>query len=138
MKVLLDTNVLLDVLLNREPFYADAAKLWSLAETGKIHGCVSALSFTNVYYVARHHQGALDARQMLRKTRDIFTTILCDAQIVNQAIDSDISDFEDAVQYFSSVHTAADCIITRNKRDFPKDAPPALTPHEFLATYSFE
>lgn len=138
MKVFLDTNVLIDVLAKRQPFYADSATVWTLAEKGQIEGQVSALSFTNIYYVIRKLEDAKTARSMLGLLRDVFTPVSCDAQILNLALASDFKDFEDAVQYFSAVQAESDCLISRNPNDFAKPREcPVLTPAEFLAAHSF-
>jgi hypothetical protein len=68
---------------------------------------------------------------------DTFTLALCDEQIINQAIDAGVEDFEDAVQYFSALRAEAACLVTRNPNHFPNAAIPVLTPAEFLAAHSF-
>jgi predicted nucleic acid-binding protein len=139
MKAFIDTNVVLDVLAERWPHYEDSAAVWSLAEQGKVEGLVSAVSFTNVFYLMRRWADAGAAREALRLLRDAFTPVSCDSLIINQAIDSDLPDFEDAVQYFSAVHAGADCILSRNPDDFPRrPAVPVLSPTEFLAQLEME
>src|SRR5580700_10316907 len=120
MKVFVDTNVLLDVLAHREPFYADSAQLWTLTETGRISGHVSALSLPNLYYLLRRGKGDKGARKNLRLLRDIFNLVPLDAQIIHQAIDSDIGDFEDGIQFFSAQRAGAAILISRNAKDFPR------------------
>jgi len=138
VKVFVDTNVLIDVLAKRQPFYKDSAAVWTLAEQGKIEGLVSAVSFTNIFYVVRKLEDAKTARHMLGLLRDVFTPASCDAQILNLALASDFKDFEDAVQYFTAVQAEADCMVSRNPSDFAKPREcPVLTPAEFLAAYSF-
>jgi predicted nucleic acid-binding protein len=139
VKVLLDTNILVDVLAKRKPFYADSATIWTLTEQGLLDGLVSAVSFTNVFYIVRKLAEGKVARRTLTLLRSTFTPVACDARILTAAIDADFHDFEDAVQYFSAVQAGADCIISRNPDDFPRPREcPVLTPAEFLATYSFE
>jgi predicted nucleic acid-binding protein len=133
----LDTNVLMDVLLDREPFVADSQRIWLLAERGKIRGHVSVLSFPNVYYVVRKLSGLRKSRRMMVMLRDVFVPVQCDEQVLNQAIDADFKDFEDAIQYFSALRANADCLISRNPKHFRAADIPVLTPNEFLATYSF-
>ena len=136
MRVFLDTNVLIDVIAERKPFYADSSALWTLAEQGQITGLVSAISFTNIYYVVRRLEDAKKARRALQLLRDTFEAATCDQQTINQAIDAKFKDFEDAVQYVSAVHAAADCLVSRNPSHFPTAQEcPVLTPAEFLATY---
>ena len=135
MIVLVDTNVLLDVLARREPFYADSARVWTLAETGAITACISTLSLPNLYYLLSRTKDAPTARKAMRTLRDIFSFVPLDAQIANQAIDADIRDFEDAIQFFSALRANAAALITRNAADFPARDMSIQTPREFLATH---
>ena len=136
MKVFLDTNILLDVLTHRKPFYEAAAQIWSFAERGEVEGHISAISFNNIYYIVRKLEGRGKAEKALRLLRDIFQSVAPDTQILNQSIDSGLDDFEDAIQFFSAVHATAEYILTRNPNHFPKSGPPVLTPKEFLAIWS--
>ncbi len=139
MKAFIDTNVLLDVLAQREPFYEHSAAVWSLAEEGKVEGLVSAVSFTNIFHVMRRWADASAAKKAMRLLRDAFTPVACDSLIINQAIDSDLPDFRNAVQYFSALHAGADCMLSHNPGDFPRrPAVPVLSPTEFLAQLEME
>ena len=89
MRLFVDTNLLLDVLARREPFYAASARIWSLCETGACEGFVSAISFNNVYYIVRKARNDEVARKALVLMRDIFGSVAPDQQILNQAIDAD-------------------------------------------------
>jgi len=135
MKVFVDTNVMLDVLSRREPFYEDSARIWTLAETGQITGFISTLSFPNIFYILRQIDGHKVARRTIGGMRDVFSLVPLDLQITNQAIDADIKDFEDAIQFFSALRIGADSLITRNTKDFPTGDVPIQTPTEFLATH---
>jgi predicted nucleic acid-binding protein len=132
VKLFVDTNLLLDVLAEREPFYGSAARVWSLCETGVCEGFVSAISFNNIFYIVRRARNATVAHRALILMRDVFNNVAPDQQILNQAIDSDISDFEDAIQFFSAQRAGADYLLTRNATDFPKTELPILAPDEFL------
>lgn len=135
MRILVDTNILLDVLARREPFYAAAAAIWSLAERGEVRAAVSAISFNNVYYIVRRAEGRTQAQKAMRLIRDVFEAVPPDSQIINQAIDANMADFEDAVQFHSAIRAKATYLVTRNPGDFPKSALPILTPGEFLAAW---
>jgi predicted nucleic acid-binding protein len=135
MNVFIDTNILLDVLARREPFYADSAQVWTMAETGQITGCISAISLSNLFYIMRQMKGQNRARKALSPLRDIFNLVPFDVQITNQAIDSDIKDFEDAIQFFSAIRAGATVLITRNPKDFPGSDIAIQTPTEFLAVH---
>jgi predicted nucleic acid-binding protein len=135
MNVFLDTNILLDVLARREPYYTDSAQVWTLAETSRIGGYISALSMSNLFYLMSRMKGQKSARKALGVLRDIFNLVSLDAQITNQALDSDIKDFEDAIQFFSAIRVGATVLITRNPKDFPSADIAIQTPTEFLATH---
>jgi predicted nucleic acid-binding protein len=137
MNVFVDTNVLLDVLTKREPFYEDSASVWTLSEQGAIHGLVSALSFSNVYYIVRRLKDRRTADRAMVLLRDTFTPVACDGQVLSQAIDARMKDFEDAIQYFSALRAEAACLLSRNPDHFLRSSLPVLTPREFLATHSF-
>jgi predicted nucleic acid-binding protein len=132
MRIFVDTNLLLDVLAKRDPFYPAAARIWTLAETGACEALVSAISFNNVYYIVRKARDATAARRALVLLRDVFASVAPDQRILNQAIDSDIPDFEDAIQFYSALHARADYLLTRNVGDFPAGILPILAPEEFL------
>lgn len=133
MKLLFDTNILLDVFQQRPDFYHGSSQLINMAEIGKINGCISAISFNNCFYILKRYCGNEKSRQTLRIMRDIFEVAAVNSLIINQAIDSDIDDFEDAIQYFSAIHSKSDYIITRNQKDFKKSIIPAISPEEFLS-----
>jgi predicted nucleic acid-binding protein len=132
VRLFVDTNLILDVIAERDPFYASAARIWSMCETGVCEGFVSAISFNNVFYIVRRARNADVALKALVLMRDVFKSVAPDEQILNQAIDSDIRDFEDAIQFFSAQRVATDYLLTRNVTDFPKTHQPILAPDEFL------
>ncbi len=136
MRVLVDTNVLLDVLGRREPHWPAASRVWTLAETGRLQAGISAISYNNVYYIVRRWSGRERAEEALRLLRDVFDTVDLTQKVLIQAMDADFPDFEDAIQYFSAVHARADFIITRNAQDFPRAGPTVIPPGEWLATLS--
>jgi predicted nucleic acid-binding protein len=135
MKVFMHTNVMLDVLAQQEPHYADSSRVWTLAETGRVEAFVSAISLPTLNYRLCRTKGPKPARKAMSILRDIFGLVALDAQIVNQAIDSDIDDFEDAIQFFSALRADAAVLITRNAKDFPSQDIAIQTPEEFLATH---
>lgn len=137
MNVFVDTNVLLDVLARREPFYAHSVGVWTLAEQGRVKGFVSAISFNNIHYVTRKLRTRQAARRMMAFLRDTFEPVPLDKQILDQAIDADFEDLEDAIQYFSAVRAKSDCLISRDANAFPKPDLPVLTPAEFLSAHIF-
>ena len=133
MRIFLDTNILLDVLSERKPHYAAAAALWTLAETRKVDARISALSFSNVYYILCRLSDRKKAEQGIRILFNLFTVAPVEEKIIGQAIDSNFRDFEDAIQYFCAVQSKTRFFITRNSRDFPQERMSILTAAEFLA-----
>jgi len=137
-RVFFDTNVLLDVLRQCEPFVRHAQPVWLLAERGRITGLVSTLSFSNIFYIVRRYTDAKTALKTLHLLRAAFTPVACDERMIDQALAARFADFEDAIQYFSARNAEADCIITRDAGHFGSAAIPVLTPAQFLATYHVE
>jgi predicted nucleic acid-binding protein len=135
-RLFLDTNVLLDHLLDREPFADNATELWSMAERREIVGCIAAISFNFVYYIVRHEANERKARQAIKGMRDVFEIVEVDAQVINQAIDADFADFEDAIQHACAMRTAATHLITRDLPGYRRSEIPVLTPEAYLATLS--
>lgn len=133
MKLFIDTNVIIDVIAQREPFLQDSQEILALCESGKMDGHVSALTLCTVAYVLRKCVEPKTMRHKLRQFRNIVHPIDITGSIIDKAIDSPISDFEDAVQFYSAIYSDCDYIITRNVKHFPKDEIPVLTPSAFLA-----
>jgi predicted nucleic acid-binding protein len=125
----------LDVLARREPFYTASARVWALAEAGLVAGFASTLSLPNIFYLVRRKNGQEAAHKAMKLLRDIFRMVQLDAQIINQAIDADIRDFEDAIQFFSAIRADAAVLITRNPKDYPAGDVAIQTPAEFLAVH---
>lgn len=138
MDVFIDTNVLIDVLTKREPFYADSARLWTLAEQGRVTGHISVISFNNIYYIVRKLRSRRVADRMMVVLRDTFAVVPLDKQILDQAIDAGFKDLEDAIQYFSAVRAGTSCIVSRDAGAFPRSDLPVLTPQELLMARRFE
>ena len=134
--VFIDTNVIVDFLTDRKPFSLESAKIFSLIDQKKIKGCVSSLSFSNIYYVLRKfgtHKKVISSLQNLSEMVDILKV---DSDIVKSALTSDFKDFEDSIQYFTAQeHKKIDCIITRNIKDYKDSSLPVMTPETFLVTF---
>lgn len=136
--IFVDTNILLDVLADRKPFVTTSRIIWELSEANRIQACVSAISFNNIYYILKKAGGVKIAKKALENLRGIFTAILVDEKILNQAIDSEQDDFEDAIQYFCAMRIGARWLVTRNPNDFPhSEKLKIVTPEIFLSANSF-
>lgn len=134
MKLFFDTNVMLDFLGERDPFYLSSAKIATLADKGSLKVIVSALSYANLSYFLTKYEGIERTKDKLRKFKVISEICDLDALIIEKGLNSEFSDFEDSLQYFSALRTDCDIIITRNGKDFKKSQIPVMTPDEFLAS----
>lgn len=133
MRWLIDTNVVLDVLMKREPHFRDSAAVWKLCETGQAEGYVSALSFANLVYVMRRELSPAQIQDVLDRMKLIFRFADFPASALMRAAELQWADFEDAVQSVIAAEIDADCIVTRNVRDFNGSRVTAFTPAEILA-----
>ena len=134
--VFIDTDVIVDFLTDRKPFSLESAKIFSLIDQKKIKGCVSSLSFSNLYYILRKfgtHKKVISSLQELSEILDILKV---DSDIVKSALTSNFKDFEDSIQYFAAQeHKKVDYIITRNIKDYKDSSLPIMTPETFLVTF---
>jgi predicted nucleic acid-binding protein len=135
MIVLIDTNILLDVLQKRPPYYDYSSRVWSLVEQKAVVGYVSIISFNNIFYILRKQVGAIQALEGVKVTRAIFTCVPFDEQALDRAIVAPTRDFEDAIQAAASARVNADLIVTRNVKDFVGLGVHAVSPDEFLALF---
>lgn len=133
MKVLFDTNVVLDHLLGREPFVDAAEQLLSLVDSGRIDGVICSTTATTIHYLASKAVGASAAMEYLRKLLAIFDVACVDRDVLLGALDAGFSDFEDAVLHEAACEIGAAAIVTRNGMDFVRSALPVFDPVELLA-----
>lgn len=131
-RVFLDTNAMMDLLSERQPFYNYIAKIASLADKGKLELIVSALSYTTVNYLLTKIDTPETIKDKLRKFRIISEVASLDEEVIEKALNSNFPDFEDAVQYFSALKSNCKIIITRNAKDFKESTLPIMTAEEFL------
>ena len=130
-KVFLDTNVVIDLLDKREPFYREAVSLFTLAYNKKITLYISALTFATASYLLRKH-GKTEMRLLLDNLRKLSKITAIGKKEIDDALASTFDDYEDALKYYSALHKKVEAIITRNKKDFNSSKIPVLTPTEFL------
>jgi predicted nucleic acid-binding protein len=131
MRALLDTNVVLDHLLAREPFADDAKAIWLALDQGRFEGFVAAITPVNVYYVTRKLSRASEAVQFVKSLLSICHVCTLDHTILQSALLLPFGDFEDAVQVAGAVAEGLDAIVTRDARDFAGSPLPVFTPAEF-------
>ena len=126
MKILIDTNVILDVLCDRTDFVESSSKIWKLCEVEKIDGYISALSIPNIVYILRKELTPEKTQQIIEQLFMIFH--IADLKSSNMKI----SDYEDAIQIVCAQRMKVDFIVTRNIKDFIESKVPAMKPDELL------
>jgi len=132
--VLIDLNVLLDVLQKREPFYETSAGLLAAVETGQVRGYVAAHSITTMFYLIQKGRSAAEARASITNLLQFIQIAPVDQSTIEQALNLDFRDFEDAVQMISAVQCKVDCLVTRNIKDYQVTLLPVMQPVDFLGT----
>ena len=130
----LDTNIVIDVLTDRKPFSEFGQKLFDLSLKGEIKLSISSLSYTTIYYYIRKSTGSHKSTiTILKELEAIIEPSDVSKEMINKALHSDFSDFEDAVQYFTALFVSCNGIITRNPKDFKSSSLLILSPQEALA-----
>lgn len=132
MKVLIDTNIILDVLCKRDNFFEDSEKIFKLCEVKKIEGYISALSIPNIVYIMRKELDAEKIKEVLQKLSLIFKITDLKADDLKKATDMDFKNYEDALQSVCAARIKANYIITRNIKDFAESKVTAIKPSELL------
>jgi predicted nucleic acid-binding protein len=131
-KLFLDTNIILDLLAYRMPFYKEAAELFSLSDKKKVELSISALCLADANYILSRQNPEMEVRKILRKLKVLVTVLPLDNKITDLSLNSEFSDFEDAIQYFTAIENDQDIIITRNQSDFKYSKIPVMSAGEFL------
>jgi len=131
--VLCDINFILDIFLEREPFYAPAARIFAMIEAKHLKGYLCANSFPTLFYILAKELKRDKAMRVLEKVRIVFRVATVDEKVIDLSLASDFKDFEDAVQCYSAVTAKVDCLITRNKTNYVTNILSIMTPEEFLA-----
>ncbi|HRN42539.1 MAG: PIN domain-containing protein [Flavobacteriales bacterium] len=131
-KVFVDTDIILDLLSKREPFYTYSAHLFSEADKGKIKIHVSSLSFSNLNYILTRQYSADQARKKLLKFKTLVTVLAVTDKVVELALSSDFKDFEDGLQYFTAIENNLKTLLTRNLKDYKSAEITVMTAEQFL------
>ncbi|MBI4964805.1 MAG: PIN domain-containing protein [Desulfomonile tiedjei] len=132
MKIIFDTNVVLDVLLDREPFSNPAAQLFSKVEKGELSGYLCATTITTVYYLACKTLGSRQAAKHVGSLMSLFEIAPVNRAVLEGALRSRFADFEDAVIHEAAIHAGTQALVTRNSNDFKKAKIPVYSPDELL------
>ncbi len=133
--VLIDTDVILDFFFDRKPFSDDAALILSLCEKKKIKGFVTPVIYSNTYYLLRQTARHDKVIEKLKQLLSITDVLIMDREVVYHALNSEFSDFEDALQNFSaSQNGEIDVIISRNIKDYKSSKIGVITPENYIKT----
>jgi predicted nucleic acid-binding protein len=137
MKVLIHANVILDVILHRDPFFDDAHAVFELIEQHRFVACVSSSAMTGIFYLAkREFKDTETVYKAVGKLNSIFIIAPVLESTIKTALALRWNDFEDAVQYVTARENEADCIVTRNTADFERSAVPCISPADFLTRFT--
>lgn len=128
MKILFDTNIVLDVLSAREPHVEISAKLFDMVESGHIEGYLCATTITTIGYLIKKWQNKQTAKQAIHSLLRLFSIAQVNKVVLAKAINSDFSDFEDAVLYQAACYVGVEGLVTRNTKDFKFVELPIYTP----------
>ena len=132
IKVLFDTNIILDIALEREPFFQDTRTAFEEIDSGLITGFVTATTLTDIYYITKKEIGHNKALEFIQNLIEVVDVAGVDRSVIEYALVSGFKDFEDAVQEFSSQRNAIEIIVTRNVTDFKESALKIFTPQQFV------
>lgn len=132
MRVVFDTNVVLDLMLAREPWDTPAARLFALADDGVIEGYVCATTVTTMDYLACRIVGWRSAQSLVRSALAFLRVAAVDAEVLERALDADALDYEDAVILEAAKAVGAEAIVTRDKKGFADASLPTWLPDELL------
>ena len=135
MRILLDTNFVLDVALARQPFARAAEQILAASDFSRIHLFITASSATDLYYVLRKEQGREAGLRFIQRLLECVDACGVDKAVLNAALASGFRDYEDAVQSAAAVEAKVDIIVTRNKADFSSSPLTVLTPDEFVSLH---
>ncbi|MFN7566133.1 MAG: type II toxin-antitoxin system VapC family toxin [Microcystis sp.] len=133
MKILIDTNIIIDNALEREPFWNASEQVLSLIEKGTIAGYISASTFSDLYYIIRKARGRDWTLTYLKQLITFCQIATVNQAAIRMAFTTNFQDFEDSIQYSTAVVNKLDAIITRNPQDFPIVTPRIITPEQLIA-----
>ncbi len=117
-KVLFDTNIILDIVLEREPFFEEALNLFELIDADVISAFITATTITDIYYISKKVKGHKESHEFITHLVQVVNILGIDKEIIINALSKEMKDFEDAIQITASEFNEIDYVITRNKSDF--------------------
>ena len=134
-RILFDTNVVLDVLLDRQPHVGASVAAWAAAENGIVEGMLAAHAVTTIHYLVQKEMGAAQARRIVSAILRVFAIAAVDGAVVEEALHLPFSDFEDAVTAVAARVAGCACIVTRDPKGFRGSLVPPLTPEAALPLF---
>lgn len=134
-RIFIDSDIILDLLAEREPHYIFAAKLFTLVDLQKITAFTSPIVFANLHYLLKKKTSNSSALKNLRKLKTLINILPVDERVIEQSLNSEFNDFEDAIQYFTAVNNGITLLITRNKADYKKSKISIADAEEFLKSW---
>ena len=132
MKVLIDTNIVIDVALERHLHFANSDRLLALSEQNIIEGYLSASTLSDIYYIVRRDKGRVATLDFIQKICSFLQIATVDTTVIQMALNANFNDFEDSIQYSTAICSCLDVIVTRNPQDFPVTVPRILTPSQLI------
>jgi len=135
-RVFVDTDLVLDVLAQREPFYDHSAQLFSKAERGAVELYVSALTFANAHYLLSKQYSARQSRSMLLHFKTLVTVLSMSDKAVERALTSEFADFEDGLQYFTAIEAGISLLLTRNLKDYKPAEIAVMSAEQYIKSAS--
>ncbi|HAG85316.1 MAG TPA: PIN domain nuclease [Cyanobacteria bacterium UBA12227] len=132
MKILLDTNIIVDVALERQPFYSQSIQVLSFVYQRQVEGYISASTCSDLYYIIRKIKGRDETIDFLRRILTFCQVATVDQSVIAMALTANFRDFEDAIQYSTAIVNQLDLIVTRDPQDFPVATPRILTPDQLI------
>ena len=136
MKILLDSDILLDFFFNREPYFTYSKEVLDLCEKKKVEGFITPVIFSNVYYLLRKNFSKETCFTFATGLMNVVDIISIDKSVVLKSLQSDFNDFEDALQNFSAESSGLKILLTRNLKDCQKSSLRIMTPENFLNTFN--
>lgn len=135
-RVFIDSDIILDVLAKREPFYIPAAKLFTLLDKREVSGFTSPIVFANIHYILRKAKSKEYVLQSLRTLKSFISVLPIDEKIIELALDSSFNDFEDAIQYYTAKSYEINFLITRNQKHYKQSTISICTAEEYLKIWA--
>ena len=135
MNILVDTNIVLDALLDREPFADNASRILDLVEAKEVIGYLAGTTVTKIFYLTQRATNEKKARKIIESLLTIFKVASINETTLKAALKNGFKDYEDGVIHEAALEVQADVIITRNLKDFKQSKCTALSPTEFLASF---